>query len=258
MKKLLILIALGSVTSASADQYNQSCPNCYRGGGQYQDQSNYNQNRQNTQGYYQRNDQDQNYQKQGNQSYNGNNPQRNYNNNYGDNQKNVSDQEIRRNIEDALSSGWFSRGFQNVSADVNNGNVNLRGTVDTLENKSKVEDRVRKIDGVRQINNQITVSSERSNGNAYSDSDLQNSEKKYSQDMAATPQDRQLNARIRERLGSGWFSKGYDTLVIRTSNGIVVISGAVDGQDDVQKINDQVKNIEGVKSVNNQLTVKNR
>jgi osmotically-inducible protein OsmY len=52
--------------------------------------------------------------------------------------------------------------------------------------------------------------------------------------------------------------KGYETLILRTTNGIVIISGTVDHSDDVQKINDQVKSVEGVKSVNNQLNVKNK
>jgi|GEM_PF-5056338 len=34
--------------------------------------------------------------------------------------------------------------------------VLLTGSVNTLENKNKVEDSVKKIDGVRQVNNQIT------------------------------------------------------------------------------------------------------
>lgn len=34
-------------------------------------------------------------------------------------------------------------------------NVDLPGSVDTLENKKQVEDSVRKIEGVRQVNNQI-------------------------------------------------------------------------------------------------------
>jgi osmotically-inducible protein OsmY len=286
MKKVFTLIALGSASLLSADQYGQS----YGGnGGYYQEEQNggnyYQQYpQQNSQGYNQRNNQydyqqgqrnqayDQNqqyyqqqgnqahyYQQQGNQGYDRN--QRN-DNSYGsqnsNNQKPVSDQDINKKIHDAIGSGWFSKGFQNVTYDVNNGYVTLRGTVDTLENKNKVEESVKKIDGVRQVNNQITIAKENPNANAYSDSQLQDSEKKYPQDAAASPQDRQLNAKIRDKLGAGWFSSGYQALVIRTANGIVIISGSVDKPEDVQKINDQVRNIEGVRQVNNQLSVKNR
>ena len=292
MKNLFTLIALGSVAFISADQYNPpygnrtgSCPSCNNGGRYYQDQSNnggryyqdqsnngnYQQDqRQNSQGYYQRSNQydypqqssrnqsyDQN-QQQGNRSYD--RDQQRDNNSYrsqdSNNQRTSSDQEINKKIQDTLSSGWFFKGFKNVSFDVNNGNVNLRGSVDTLENKNKVEDAVRKIDGVRQVNNQIAIVKE--NSDAYSESQLQSSERKYPQDAASNSQDRQINAKIRDKLSNGWFSKGYETLVIRTANGVVVISGTIDKPEDVQKISDQIKEVDGVRSVNPQLTVKNR
>jgi len=59
-------------------------------------------------------------------------------------------------------------------------------------------------------------------------------------------------------LSNGWFSKDYETLVIRTNNGIVVIRGTVDKPEDIQKINDQIKNIEGIRSINNQLIVQKK
>lgn len=293
MKKLFILIALGSAALVSADQYYRSyengsdCPYCNNGRGYYQGQPNngnyYQPNqRPTTQGYYQRDDRndqrynpynsqqqspqnqsyDQNqqyYQRQASQSYD-RGQQRNADNPYrsqqGDNQRTASDQEINKKIQDTLSSGWFSKGFQNVSFDVNNGYVNLRGSVDTLDNKNKVEDSVRKLDGVRQVSNQITIVKE--SPDTYSDSQLQSSEKKYPQDTASNSQDRELNAQIRDKLNNGWFSRGYDTLVIRTANGVVIVSGTVDKLEDIQKIGDQIKDIEGVRSINNQLTVKNR
>lgn len=281
MKKLFTLIALGSVALVSADQNYQSygngsgsCQSCNNEGGQYQGQpnnANYYQQRggsnqrQNPQGNSQRDAQDYqrnnqyDSQQQGNQTYY-RDQQRNDDNNYGSqkesNQRTGSDQEIRRKIHEALNSGWVSKGFQNVSFDVNNGNVNLKGSVDSLENKNKIEESVKKIDGVRQVNNQITIVKE-STG-TYSETQLQNSEKKYPQDFASNSQDRQLNAKIRDKLSNGWFSKNYETLAIKTTNGVVIISGAVDKSDDIQKIVDQVKDIDGVRSVNNQLTVKNR
>lgn len=172
------------------------------------------------------------------------------------NQSMVSDQELNKKIQDALSSGWFSKGFQNVSAEVNNGNVTLRGSVDTLENKNKAEENVKNIDGVKQVNNQISIAKE--TPNAYSPSQLQDLAKKYPQDVATSAQDRQLNAKIRDKLSNNWMSKNYETLVIKTANGIVIISGTVDKPEDVQDVNDQVKNVEGVQSVTNQLNVKNK
>jgi osmotically-inducible protein OsmY len=238
MKKFFTLITLASVTSLSSVSADQNCGSCNDGGGYYQ--------------------QDQRQGPRGGQSYDRN--QRNNDNNYGsqggDNQKSASDREINKKIQDTLNSGWFSKGFQNVSFDVNNGNVTLRGSVDTLENKNKVEASVKKIDGVKQVNNQITISKE--SPDTYSEAQLQNSEKKFPQDTASNSQDRQLNAKIRDKLNNGWFSSGYETLVIKTANGVVIISGTVDKPEDVRKIGDQIKDVDGVRSVNNHLTVKNK
>ncbi|CUI17435.1 Conserved hypothetical secreted protein [Candidatus Protochlamydia naegleriophila] len=259
MKKIFSLIALGSVALVSADQYYQPYGNGAQSSQGYYQRDNQGYQRNNQYDYQQapRNqsyDQNQQYYQQSSQSYN-RDQQKNYSQR-DNNQGGVSDQEINRKLQDKLGSGWFSKGYQNVSFDVHNGIVNLRGSVDTLENKNNVEDSVRKIDGVRQVNNQITIVKE--NSDTYSDSELQDSEKKYPRDSASNFQDRQLNAKIRDKLSNGWFSKDYETLVIRTTNGVVVISGTVDKQEDVQKINDQLKEIEGIRSINNQLRVNNR
>lgn len=219
------------------------------------------------QGYSQKNDQyrqNQPYQQQGQYS--------------DDQQKSqsagTSDQEINNKLQDTLGAGWFSKGYENVNYQVNNGNVTLRGTVSKLEDKNKIEESVRKIEGVKQVNNQIVVSEANQNqnrnqfqnanqntnqrANDYSDTQLRDSEKKYPQDFAANPQDRQLNARIRDKLGSGWFSRGYDALIIRTTNGLVIITGSVENPDDAKKVTDRIREIEGVRGISNQLNIKNR
>jgi osmotically-inducible protein OsmY len=165
-------------------------------------------------------------------------------------QKPVSDPEITQEIHDSIGSGWFSKGYEDVSFDVRNGIVYLRGTVDTLENRKKVEDSVIKIEGVRQVNNQIAISKQ--GHNAYSDPKLRDFENSYPQDSAFSQQDRQINAKIRDKIGK------YETFTIKTANGIVIISGAIDKPEEAEKISAQIKEIEGVKSVNNQLVPKNR
>jgi len=84
-----------------------------------------------------------------------------------------------------------------------------------------------------------------------------NSHLDHPQDFASTPQDEQLNAKIREKLNGEWPFKGNETLGIRTANGAVVVMGTVDHIEDVQKIIDLIKDVENVKSVNSQLLVKN-
>lgn len=191
-----MLLALGSVSIASADQYYYGgqgyCPNCPQGngysqdgyyqdgyyqGGYYQNQpyQNYYYQGQNQQTYYQRDDrnyQQQNQSTNSNQQYyqqQGKQQQQYYA--YGtqnrDNQKSVSDQDIKAKIQDSLNGGWFAQGFNNVSFEINNGNVTLRGTVDSMDNKNKIEENVKKMDGVKQVNNQITVAKDNTNQKSY-------------------------------------------------------------------------------------------
>ncbi len=164
-----------------------------------------------------------------------------------------TDQDIMKKVESEVGSGVFSSGYPNVTYEVKSGVVSLNGTVDKLENKAKLEDNIKKIDGVQQVNSQLKVAP--TTKSAYSESQLKDSEMKYPKDSAATSQDRQLNATIRNKT-AGFFTKLNDTVAFKTTNGIVMITGFVDKSDDVMKLGDQVKGIEGVKSVDNQLQVK--
>lgn len=179
-----------------------------------------------------------------------------------------TDREIEQEIRDDLSPGWFSKGFESVTFQVLNGNVTLRGTVETNEDKDDIEDSVKDIDGVKNVNNQIIVTGKKSSKlyskNPYAANEALSSKttltdrSKYAQDFAATDSDRILNAKIRDRLKNGWFTKGYEALIIKTSNGVVTIIGAVDNEKDIPKVTDEIKKVEGVKKVNAQLSVKHR
>lgn len=169
-----------------------------------------------------------------------------------------SDTKISKEIQDNLKSGWFSRGYEDVTAEVVNGTVTLRGTVDTQDEKQKIEDKVRKVNGVVNVINQINVGrkstyNSQSNRNYVADNTA--SDTKYSQDTAATDADRNINKKIREKLGDGWFTKGYKNIQLNTSNGNVTVTGFVNKDSDVQYITDEIKKIDGVKAVNNQITV---
>lgn len=246
-------------TYTKQQQTYQNQPQSYQIQQQQNRNSGYGQQSNDSQQYGRQSNTDQNrvYYKD-NTNYNQRSNSQDINDDQDDDQADVTDQDIRNQINDTLSSGWFSKGFDGVKFEVNNGNVLLRGTVDTIDNKNKIEQSVRKIDGVRQVNNQIVTTKGMVSNSTYSEPNLQNSEAKFPQDKAATDQDRVINAKIREKLNGGWLSKGFDALVIRTANGIVVITGSVDTPADVQKVNEHVRSVEGVKSVNNQVNVKGK
>lgn len=108
-------------------------------------------------------------------------------------------------------------------------------------------------------NNQINVSGKPTAFNertTYGEnaSNVQKAEKKFPQDFGNSESDRVLNAKVRDKL-SGWFTD-YEGLTLNTTNGAVSISGYVSNVDDIKKINDKIKDINGIVSINNQVQVK--
>lgn len=81
---------------------------------------------------------------------------------YGDSSSSVmnkanTDRKLEQDIRDALKPGYFTKGYENVTAIVNNGYVILNGTVDSEEDKLKVFDKVKKLDGIKSIDNQLRI-----------------------------------------------------------------------------------------------------
>jgi osmotically-inducible protein OsmY len=74
-----------------------------------------------------------------------------------------NDQRLTNQIQESLQSAFTSK-YNNVNAYVNNGYVTLKGSVPTQEDKSALEQKVRNMEGVKGVNNQVTVQGQ-TNGN---------------------------------------------------------------------------------------------
>lgn len=176
-------------------------------------------------------------------------------------QERVSDQMISKDVRDILSPGMMSKGYPNVRFEVRNGAIKLSGSVYSQEDKKNIEDKVRKINGIRNIDNQITLIDKETgyHEDSYdteSNSAIKEAKKNYPQDMANSEADKKLNTKIREKISDGWITQSYEEIILKTRNGIVVIQGVVDSKDDIDAINKKLKDVEGIKSVNNQLQIK--
>lgn len=78
-----------------------------------------------------------------------------------------ADQKVIKNVQDELSSGLVSKDYQHVSFEVSNGNVTLEGSVNSIENGHTIEERIKKLDGVKFVNNNLKIAKE--GENAYSE-----------------------------------------------------------------------------------------
>lgn len=140
---------------------------------------------------------------------------------------------IAKQIDKTLASGWFSKGYDNVSYDVDNGMVVLTGDVNTRDEKIKIQKEVAKIQGVQQIDNQIVVNDTKNSGKS----------------------DEEVGQEIFNTLKSGWFSKGYDKVTFEVNNGRVMLIGRVEKMDDKNNIEKSLAKIEGIRDIDNQIVV---
>lgn len=158
-----------------------------------------------------------------------------------------ADQEVYNKVKDALKPGIISKGYPKVSYSVKDGLVVLSGAVNTADEKVKVQDAVKKIKGVREVQSTVQVVNGKT---ALTDAaDLQ--AKQIQQEQAAeTDADKKLDKRIYEKLG-----KSYKNITITSSKGFVTVSGTVGLADDINNVQSSIKSVSGVKGVNNRLSV---
>jgi osmotically-inducible protein OsmY len=158
------------------------------------------------------------------------------------NASNASDGEIAKKVREKLAAGWFSKGYDQVNVEVNNGNVTLSGSIPSWDDKEKVEKDIRSIDGVKGLSLRLSVED-------------QDSEQQKGSDKSAQKSDQEIASKIRDKISSGWFAKGFDQVNVQVNNGNVTLQGFVNTQEDKDKVEKEVRNIDGVKNINNQITV---
>jgi len=72
----------------------------------------------------------------------------------------------------------------------------------------------------------------------------------------STSADLELAKKIQDKISSGWFSKR--SVLAKVLNGNVTLTGEVSSADERTKIENQVREIKGVASIDNQITVKEK
>ncbi len=163
----------------------------------------------------------------------------------------MSDQQLAQEVRDEIKAGWFSKGYDQVSIEVNNGVVAIKGSVPTWSDKAKLEKQIRNIDGVITLNSQLIVQEPMSKSTM---KDMH----KFAQDTYATSADDQLNKKIRDNVSSGWVWDSYKDVSLNTANGVVTLKGTVASMDDQKKLMDGIQKIDGVKSVKSELMMSDR
>ncbi len=160
------------------------------------------------------------------------------------------DHQIAQKIQNSFRSNRNEEPRE-IYFNVNNGNVTIRGRVISDQARNDVESQVKNIQGVQNVINQIRVA--RSGPMAPPNAGPAGQMQQSAQDFAASPQDKELNDKIREKLRQSLQAGPNTALILRTNNGIVMITGRVDKAADARMIRDLIKGVDGVRAVNLQI-----
>ncbi|SFH64547.1 hyperosmotically inducible protein [Collimonas sp. OK307] len=126
-----------------------------------------------------------------------------------------------------------------VSVVTTNGVVTLNGEVSSASAKSTAEAVAKRVDGVKSVDNNLTTPS---NGVAAD---------KVDKSVAKTKRvvsDSWITTKVKSEIMANSVTKGFDVSV-KTTHGVVVLSGALATQDAVDHVKDIAEKVKGVKSV---------
>lgn len=149
-----------------------------------------------------------------------------------------ADKVLLGRIRSKITSSIPSKTYSQLKIEVYNGAVTMQGPVDSMEDKMTIENGVKSINGVRSINSQLYVQS-----------------KAPTAPNDGMQADQALEKQIRDRIISNWSSQGYSQLQVQVNGGNVTLHGTVKSWGDKQAIEDNIRSMKGVNSVNSQLRV---
>lgn len=140
-----------------------------------------------------------------------------------------SDTQLQADVQKALDN----KRLKNVSANVQNGNVTLTGSVDLYSDKENADKRAHHVRGIKGVDNEIRVA-----GPEISDTELRT---------------KLANALATDRVGYG--TTAFNAITIGVQNGVVTLGGTVYGPPDKDSALGLVENTPGVKDVVDNLEV---
>lgn len=164
------------------------------------------------------------------------------------------DKLIQHKIEEALKNNYLKKNYSFVNARVYNGNVTLSGSVESEQDRQDVENRIKDIEGVRDINDQLKIGLP--SQMSYNDNTLMiDGIPSYLADNSAVVTDADLQKQVDDTLKNNYVKKNFDTVVATVSNGVVTVSGPVNSDKDRQEILERLRKIKGITNVNDRLQV---
>ncbi|MGH8251486.1 MAG: BON domain-containing protein [Steroidobacteraceae bacterium] len=147
----------------------------------------------------------------------------------------VDDAVVLTNVKSALIANPVTEGGE-INVDVNRGVVQLNGFVDSADEKSSAGKLARKVDGVKDVENNLKVSEGSSTAGEVIDDSV-------------------LTAKVKAALIENSDTKAHQ-INVETKNGVVQLGGFVDDAAAKAAAGSVAMSVKGVKNVKNDLQVK--
>lgn len=167
---------------------------------------------------------------------------------------NPTDQKLLEKIQKSLNASGDARAFNKVELQIKNQEVTLRGTVDNEQARKLLKRKIEGIQGIKRVEDRLTIRNSRGDELSL----LEEMEGAQTERMGTTsPDDIALKTDIENELKGGFFTKGFPQIQVKVQNGRVTLSGSVENDNEAKELRQRVEKIKGVKSIDDQVTIKN-
>jgi hyperosmotically inducible protein len=143
-----------------------------------------------------------------------------------------------------------------VGVETVNGAVTLTGEVPTQEEKDAAAEVARKVEGVRSVSNQIIVNPAAAGSGLPPSNEMKRQAERavgsVEQEVKEEAGEAFLLGKIKARLAAA----GYSAVAVEVEQGVVTLKGEAPSEKDRIAVEAIVEKMEGVKQINNQMTVR--
>ena len=182
----------------------------------------------------------------------------------------LADHELIGKIKYVLGNSGNEKSYLNVDIHVLNGTILLTGYVENEEIQREIHNKIKRIDGVLNIEDQIAIKKSVLNSKNKVGFVPSSSQKRIAQaedlsrqaqqlssntDTAKMNNDMELAEKVQDVIKKQGFIKGGNNITFSVSNRVVSLNGIIDSESEKQRVGDRVKSIDGVRSVQNNITV---
>ncbi len=143
-----------------------------------------------------------------------------------------------------------------VNVDTLNGDVTLRGEVPTQEERDAAEEVARNVQGVRSVNNQITINPAAAAIGVPTGNEMKQEAEKAASEVGRGVKEEAGNIILLGEIKARLAAAGYTGVTVGVEQGVVTLSGEAASNKDRIAVEAIVEKISGVSKLNNQLSVK--